>query len=130
MMLPPTSAPTSTPWPEIDLDIELPVGDPELGRKRASKYACYGCHVKNQKGPSFEAEEGLPRIVERGDVRIADPAYAGRASTNQEYILESILLPEIYIVSGDWEEQMEKYLRNRITEQELADILAWLDTFE
>jgi hypothetical protein len=86
--------------------------------------------VKNQKGPNFEAEEGLPRIVERGDVRIADSAYAGRASTNQEYILESILLPEIYVVSGDWEAQMEKYLRNRITEQELADILAWLDTFE
>jgi hypothetical protein len=116
--------------PEVDLDIDVSEGDPELGGKRALKYGCYGCHVKNQVGPSFETAEGLPRIVERGDVRIADPDYAGRASTSQEYILESILLPEIYIVSGDWEEQMEKYLRNRITEPELADILAWLDTFE
>jgi hypothetical protein len=126
----PTPAPTSTPMPEIDLSIELPGGDPEVGRKVALKYQCYSCHVKNQTGPSFETAEGLPRIIERGEVRIADPAYAGRATTNQEYILESILLPEIYIVSGDWEVHMDKYLRNRITEPDLAEILAWLDTFE
>jgi hypothetical protein len=69
-------------------------------------------------------------MLERGEVRIADPAYEGSASTNWEYIIESILFPEVYVVPGSWVEPMPTDFSDRLTEQDLADILAWMDTFE
>jgi len=72
----------------------------------------------------------LPVINERGEIRIADPAYQGIATDNQEYILESILYPDAYQVAGNWDEEMPIYLADIMTEQELADILAWINTLE
>jgi hypothetical protein len=63
-------------------------------------------------------------------VRIADPDYDGGAATNWEYIIEAILLPEAYIVPGDWEEAMPTYYGDRVEDQDLADIIAWMATFE
>jgi hypothetical protein len=74
--------------------------------------------------------EGLPSIRERGELRIADPAYDGTASTNREYIIESVLLPEVYAIPGDWPEAMPTDFGDLITEQDLADIVVWLSTFE
>jgi hypothetical protein len=130
MTPPPTSAPTSTPVIEIALDFELPEADPEVGLNRAVKFRCFGCHVQNPNGLRFDSAEDLPSIMERGVQRIADPAYEGTASTNLEYIFESILLTEIYIVPGDWEKAMPTYLGDIMTEQDLADVIAWMSTFE
>lgn len=127
---PPTATPTSTPLPEVDLDIDLPEGDPERGRVRAIQVRCAACHVRGARGPDLVAEQGLPRMLERGELRIADPAYAGTASTNREYIIESIRFPEVYVVPGNWVESMPTDYGDLLTEQDLADILAWLDTFE
>lgn len=69
-------------------------------------------------------------MLERGELRIADPAYAGTAATNREYIIESIRFPEVYVVPGNWVESMPTDYGDLLTEQDLADILAWLDTFE
>jgi len=130
MTLLPTSAPTSTPVIEIDLDIKLPEGNSERGRKIALKFTCIGCHVNNPNFIHFDSADNLPSIMEIGEVRIADPAYEGTATTNLEYILESILLTEIYIVPGDWEENMSPFLSDRMTDQDLADVIAWMSTFE
>jgi len=130
MTLPPTSEPTSTPVIEIDLDIKVPEGDSERGRKIALKFTCIGCHVNNPNFIHFDSAEDLPSIMERGEVRIADPAYEGKATTNLEYIIESILLPDIYVVPGDWEETMSPFLSDKMTEQDMADVIAWMSTFE
>jgi hypothetical protein len=127
---PPTSAPTSPPVVEIALDIDLPEADPEVGLNRAVKFRRFGCHVDLSNGLPFDSTEDLPSIMERGEVRIADPAYEGTASTNLEYIFESILLTEIYIVPGDWEKAMPTYLGDIMTDQDLADVIAWMNTFE
>jgi hypothetical protein len=74
--------------------------------------------------------EDLPHIMERGELRIADPAYKGQATTNQEYIVESIFLPEAHFIEGDWEESMPTTFLVRITEQELANIFAWMSSLE
>lgn len=124
------TTPTSTPEIKIDLDIELPEGDSERGRKIALKFTCIGCHVNNPDFIHFDSAEDLPSIMERGEVRIADPAYQGTATTNLEYILESILLTDIYIVPGDWEEAMSPIRYVGMTEQDLADVIAWMNTFE
>ena len=124
---PPT--PTSTPFPEIDLDIELPEGNAEKGFETAIRFGCFGCHADELHptyGPQFVSAEGLPDILERGDVRIANSDYTGRATTNREYIIESVFLPEIYIAPGEWEKTMPTYFYQVMKDQELADILAWM----
>jgi mono/diheme cytochrome c family protein len=124
----PTAAPTSTPVPEVDLAIDLPDGDPERGKVLAIQLTCAICHGTH--GPGLGAAPGLPRIMERGELRIADPAYEGNASTIREYLIESILLPKVYVVPGDWPVSMPTDFGDRLTDQDLADILAWLDTVE
>jgi hypothetical protein len=106
-------------------------GDPLRGRNRAVSNRCYGCHVDPGKyGPLFAATNELPGIVERGEFRIADPAYKGNATTNQEYILESIFLPEVYLVPGEWEEAMPTTFHLRLSGEDLANIIAWMKTIE
>ena len=128
-----TPQPTSTPLPEIELNIELPDGDPEKGYLTAIRYGCNGCHVEDdhrENGPRFTASDGLPNILERGEVRIADPEYQGKASSNYEYIIESVLLPEAYFVPGEWPEAMSTFNIHIMEDQELADILAWMKKLE
>ena len=81
-------------------------------------------------GPRFDSSVELPRIWERGEVRLADPAYEGNATTNWEYVIESTLLPEAYLVLGEWEEAMPTYYGDRVEHRDLADIIAWMATFE
>jgi hypothetical protein len=130
MTLPPTSAPEPTPLPEIDLKIELPEGDPARGRGRALSFGCLGCYQDAAYAPLFEAGEGLPGIAERGELRMADPTYEGQATANREYLIESILLPEVYIVPDEWGDPMPTTYGLRMTDQELANIIAWFETLE
>ena len=128
-----TPQPMSTPLPEIELNMELPEGDPEKGYLTAIRYRCNGCHVEDdhrENGPRFAAFDDLPNILERGEVRIADPEYQGKATSNYEYIIESILLPEAYFVPGEWPEAMSTFNIHIMEDQELADILAWMKKLE
>ena len=128
-----TPEPTATPLPKIDLDIELPEGDAQKGFTTAIRYSCHGCHVNElhpASGPRFAADAEIPFILERGTIRIALPEYKGQATTNQEYIIESVFLPEAYLAPGEWEETMPTYFYQTMTDQELADILAWVATLK
>ena len=128
-----TPQPPSTPLPEIELNIELPEGDPVKGYETAIRYGCLGCHTDDdhpEKAPRFVTFDDFPNIFERGEIRIADPEYQGRATSNYEYIIESILLPEAYFVAGEWPDTMSTFTIKIIEDQELADILAWMETLE
>ena len=125
--------PTSTPFPEINLDMELPEGDPEAGYLIAIRYRCHGCHMNEEhptSGPRFTSEGEMPFVLERGTLRLALSEYEGRATNNQEYMIESIYQPEAYIVPGEWKEPMPTTFQQRMSEQELADILAWIATLK
>jgi len=129
--IPPTQ--TTTPQPVISLDLDLPEGDPDSGLSPARSYGCFGCHADpnyDTFGPSFESSDGMPAIARRGKFRIADPEYEGNASSDLEYVIESIILPEAYIVEGEWEEAMPKHYGATVDNQDLADIIAWMATFE
>jgi hypothetical protein len=134
-ILEPTDAHTNTLLSEsvIALDLELPEGDSESGFTPALRFRCYGCHVDPGYatfGPRFESSAEIPVVSKRGELRIKDPVYDGRASTNREYILESILLPEAHVVEGEWEVEMPIYFGDIIEAQDLADIIAWMDSLE
>jgi mono/diheme cytochrome c family protein len=123
-----------TPEVDVDLGISLEEGNAARGRQLpAVTYRCAGCHANDEiagYGPPFVSTDDLPPIRERGELRISDPAYEGRAATNEEYLLESILVPAVYIVPGEWKEKMPNAFHMVMSDQELADILAWLETFE
>lgn len=129
-----TNTPKATLSAEIDLKITLPSGDPERGFQiAASSFGCYGCHANDNfpdSGPRFVASEDLPFIMERGELRLALPEYEGKATTNMEYMIESIFLPEAYIVPGEWHDEMSPVYRLIMSDQDLADILAWIGTLD
>jgi len=123
------------PAPEVEFDLGMSIaeGNETRGRISATSYRCVGCHADDEVagyGPPFSSYEDQPPIMERGELRIADPTYEGQATTNQEYILESIFVPEAYFVPGEWEERMPNTYHLHISDQELADIMAWLETIE
>lgn len=123
------------PAPEVELDLGMMLaeGNETRGRIAAISYRCLGCHADDEiagYGPPFSSYEDLPPIMERGELRIADPAYEGQATTNQEYILESIFLPATYILPGEWPENMPNTYHSRLSDDDLANIMIWLATFE
>jgi hypothetical protein len=126
----PTREPSPTPDIQMYLDLDLPEGNPIIGQTVAIRYLCRTCHFKEEHEPfiGFTAVNGLPPILERGEVRIADPDYTGKATSNLEYFFESIYLPELYIVEGEWVEAMPTTFNYRLTDaQDLADLIAWLE---
>ncbi len=152
---PPTAPPSSTPEPtatyqptetiaptesnestansfiNADIVVVLPAGNPNRGEQRSRRLGCYGCHANYpDKIPPFNSTADLPRIDERGELRIADPNYAGNATNNQEYFIESIIFPGLYLAPGEYTRSMPTYLEEQIAEQDVADILAWLATLD
>jgi hypothetical protein len=132
---PPTIPPTAVvPTPDISAysQMDLSGGDAGQGLNVAIAFECKGCHdgTRTEKGPRFAATDDLPPIMERGEVRFADPAYEGRAVTDLDYILESIFIPEAYMAPGEWAVTMPVDYAGRIDDEELAHLLAWLGMFE
>jgi mono/diheme cytochrome c family protein len=117
---------------EVDLGMSVEEGNPVRGRVTGSVYRCLACHADEEVvgyAPPFASTEDLPPIMERGELRIADPAYEGQAASNQEYVLESIFMPGVYLVPGEWKDTMPYNFHDYITDEELADIMAWMKTF-
>lgn len=136
----PTEIPTSTPEPtketptevlptevEVrpDITFALEEGDAERGRKLALKWRCFTCHVNEPVAPEFGEWQGLPPMAERADMRLADNAYTGFATTPQEYLIESIIDPSVYIVTGEWEYPMDETYSEDLSKEDLGDIIAW-----
>lgn len=91
--------------------------NPQNGGKLVEQYACAACHrlgAANKIAPPF--------------VGIADRAATRRPPlTAAAYIYESIINPTAYIVEG-FNPAMPQNLRERLSDQELGDIIAYLLT--
>lgn len=109
-----------------DITVELPAGDPEAGRQLSSgALGCAGCHELSNVGPPW-AGDGGPGVGARAETRIEQGDYTGQASTAEEYLIESVVLPEAYIVEGYESGIMPPGYGGRITAQELADLVAYM----
>lgn len=101
----------------------LPEGDPVRGDTlyHLTQLGCVGCHENGAVGP---ATAGTLARVEN---RIAtDPALAGY--TVDQYLVESIVLPNNYIVPEYLPNVMPPDLGNRLDIQDVADLVAFLKT--
>lgn len=103
-----------------DLERPLPEGDPAAGQAIfEGEIGCSGCHVA-----------GAPTTA---------PAIAGIASraggrvdgmSAEAYIRQSIQQPESYVVEGHTDLMTNLGLGDRLTDQDLADLIAYLMTLE
>ena len=109
-----------------DIKITLPEGDPEKGAELAesAQFGCTACHVISDVGPMWSAGGGIPGIGERAALRIAAEDYNGEAETPEEYLLESIINSNAYVVEGYDPALMPSDYGLRMTPQQVADIIA------
>ena len=79
---------------------------------------------------AIPAEQGLPAVLARAELPIADAAYSGFATSPEEYLVEAVIDPAVYIAEGEWEYQMDVIYSEELSEKDLADIIAWLKIVE
>jgi len=114
-----------------DIFIELPEGDAEIGQSLATgPLGCAACHLLSTVGPPWEATGGLPGTAVRGDIRVQQADYTGNATSGDEYLIESVVDPNLFVVDGYAASVMPTDFGERVTLQDMANLLAYLKTFE
>lgn len=113
-----------------DIAVELPEGDPVNGEALANAQGCVGCHVSTATGPAWPPSAGVPGIGERAETRFSQPDYTGNAASAEQYLLESIVQTNVYVVEGYAENLMPGNYGSTLTAQDAADLIAYLLTIK
>lgn len=113
-----------------DINVELPEGDAQNGEALATSQGCAGCHINTATGPAWLPSEGSPGIGDRAAERITQPDYTGGATSAEQYLLESIVDTNIFIVEGFAENLMPANYGESLTAQESADLIAYMLTLK
>ena len=113
-----------------DFTITLPDGDAERGKALASgPLGCAACHTLASIGPAWAAAEVTPGVGTRAQTRFQQDDYAGEAGSPDEYLFESVVHPNAYVVQGFEPDLMPATYSARMTPQDMADMIAYLFTF-
>ncbi len=114
----------------VDIGVSLPSGDAQAGATLAqsAQAGCSACHELAAVGPPWAAEAGQPGIGERAGQRIVLNDYTGEADTPDQYLLESIVLPNVFVVEGYEPNLMPRDYGDRLTAQQAADLIAYMLT--
>ena len=146
--VPPTATPvppTATPTRVVTATLALSLapqpgitGDAANGKKTFSqlKIECDSCHDVSKPFPGGEYAPNLSNIAMEAERVIKLPNYTGKAKTAAEYIRESILTPNVYLVPGDnyrdkdGTSAMEQRFATILTAQQLEDLVAYLLTLK
>ena len=128
--------PQPTPVPEgetvgTDITVDLPEGDAENGQTLAEGgLGCAGCHILSATGPAWEGDAETPGIGSRAEQRVEQDNYTGEAETAEQYLIESVVRTDAHIVEGFNAGIMPGDYGNRLTPQQLADLIAYMQTFQ
>lgn len=99
---------------------------PTLGRTDAP--GCVTCHSPEpgevRVGPSHAG------VATRADQRIDSPDYAGAATSAEDYLRESILEPNAFVVPGFAPDVMFQRYQATLTPSQVDDLVAFLLTLE
>ena len=134
----PEAGPTVVPV-GTDLTQELPAGDAAAGEALAAGApACTACHILSNAGPAWLAAAGAPGIATRAAERVNAADYTGAATDAHGYLFESIVNPSAYIVddnpayinSATGESLMPGTFATTLSAQNVADLIAYLETLE
>jgi nitric oxide reductase subunit C len=125
-----------------DITAELPAGDAERGEQFAvSPGGCTACHISTggaTLGPDWMAS-GDPEgqgIGTRAELRVEAADYTGAAADGDQYLFESIVQPDAYIVPGNatyapgGTSIMPHNYGETLSAEQVADLIAYLQTIE
>ncbi len=132
----PLPGPTATPGPSPDEAVaQLPAGDAANGEALVTKTGCVACHVASAPdavlaGPAWMAASSKDGkgISVHATERYTASDYQGKATSPEAYLYESITNPGAYVVPGFANGVMPGTYAGSLTEQDLADIIAYLKT--
>ncbi len=125
-----------------DITQQLPKGDPTAGQQVVQAQGCTACHLSQggaaSIGPNWQpvADNNNQGIGTRAPLRIKAPDYHGKATTGDQYIFESIVDPNAYIVPGNatyapgGKSIMPADFSTKLSAQNVADIIAYLDSIK
>ncbi len=126
----PTATPSATVTPAA------PVGDAVRGAKLFPQLPCNSCHDVTHPYPGGEVAPNLGNIATEAARIVKSPDYHGKAADAAGYIRESIVDPNAYIVPGpnyhtsDGKSVMEQDFAQKLTPQQIADLVAYLMTLK
>lgn len=111
--------PVSTNDLQAEFD-KLPAGDATRGEQIFLAQPCHTCHADLSVGPALP---GDPPLAVRAETR--RPGYSADL-----YLYESIKVPNAYVVSGFQKDIMPADISETLSEQDLADLVAYLMTMK
>jgi mono/diheme cytochrome c family protein len=113
-----------------DMTQELFPGDIARGEELATSQGCVGCHVSTTTGPAWAPSEGEPGIGDRAQTRISQPDYTGQATTAEQYLFESIVNTNVFVVEGYQPNLMPGTYSESLTIQDVSDLIAYMMTIK
>jgi hypothetical protein len=81
-------------------------------------------------GPAWLASGGQPGIGGRAETAYQQTGYTGKATSPEEYLFESIVNPGAYLVANYSDGLMPAAYGGSLSEQDLADLIAYLLTLK
>ena len=131
----PTRTPTRTTTPTAtSTPASLGLGDAAIGKQLFRFYTCDSCHDVSQPLPGGFYAPNLGNISVEAARIVKLPEYQGKAKNAAEYIRESVLNPNVYIVPGELyldapgQSAMYQEFGERIPPNDLQNIIAYLLT--
>ncbi len=117
-------------WRYITRDTENAKEAESPGKHLFLRHACTGCHIIPGI-PGATGKLGPPLYMkEKASMRLSEPAYQGFATSPSDYIVESILDHDLYVVSDNPRYSQHtlpsRYYGNRIKPEELLYMVEYL----
>lgn len=127
----PGGEPVATPPPVVvalPADDALAAGDPIKGQQVFASQACAACHQVT--GTAQPVCPNLSTIGTTASEIITDAGYAGKAASGPQYLYESIVSPAAYIVAGFNDGVMPNNFATTLTDEQIFDLVAYLNTLK
>jgi len=102
-------------------------GDPAAGKQLYISQGCGGCHtIEGVEGAAGQVCPNHTHVATNAAQEIQSPEYNGQATTVAEYLRESIVNPNAYIVKGYQPDVMPQTYGQTLTDQQINDLVAFL----
>lgn len=121
--VPPTP---SGPVVGTDITKTLPEGDVAQGEALATSLGCTACHIAAPTGPAWLPTGSEPGMGTRAETRVTQPDYTGEAEDAHQYLFESIVAPDVYVVPNFPPGIMPQTYGNQLTDEDMANLIAYL----
>jgi mono/diheme cytochrome c family protein len=127
-----------------DITRALPTGDAAQGEALATTLGCPACHIlasgaASTLGPNWKPapDNNNQGVATRAEARYTAADYTGQATSGTQYLFESIVNPDAYIVPGnpayvgaDGKSIMPHDFGTRMSPEMMANVLAYLETLK